>query len=658
MQSVYLLMLLVVTLSCRDGRASVLEWFWRKDTDDTTVLVADGVPLISIPYESMTEDEKFLQEASKFTEIQTSSPLETCQHKVIMKIKTSCTGMTEEEMAKLSVNLLNCQAAVEGRKMFPCTEEMSLKQCTTDMDPDMWNAYHLMSNRARAVCYASRSTQFRALTELTVNKLMQTAHTQIKTLSSLKEGQDRLEEQTVEALASLSKGNVALLEQQKHLKDAQTSAHNIVATNLRELSNERALIRSGHAQLAAMTEDIRKKLEEANRNLEQQAMERGENHQEVLEDLINIQDQAQLIWDKIESSTNRIFAQHEEALLQYERTLQKLAQINETIQYVWNVTNVMRAEVDQKLSWLTSYIGDTGEQMQRMYRIGLHIVYLLLAMVVAAFVHAPLLTRITILGLVPLNLVTYLKHGMEACLDFTSMTALILLITTMHFVMIGIQSLFGLKSRNVRAEPVQIVNQNGHLNGTSRSYVSSSYNNLQPPRDPSISFYVKLKRITREFYNLVRYQINNCIQKCSSLMQSVASWSRQSLTQREELSCSYMPSRRNREDLIDSYENEFPSMSEDVTDFESSRLMEDRNESLDDLDNLTDAHDLRLRLRRREARSSYARSPSRSATPSSCASSRVLCNALTKSGKKCRLIAINGHVYCRRHFNGSSIMGD
>lgn len=68
--------------------------------------------------------------------------------------------------------------------------------------------------------------------------------------------------------------------------------------------------------------------------------------------------------------------------------------------------------------------------MQRMYRIGLHIVYLLLAMVVAAFVHAPLLTRITILGLVPLNLVTYLKHGMEACLDFTSMTVLILLITT------------------------------------------------------------------------------------------------------------------------------------------------------------------------------------------------------------------------------------
>lgn len=50
----------------------------------------------------------------------------------------------------------------------------------------MWNAYHLISNRARAVCYAARNTQFRALTELTVNKLMQSAHSQIEALNTLK----------------------------------------------------------------------------------------------------------------------------------------------------------------------------------------------------------------------------------------------------------------------------------------------------------------------------------------------------------------------------------------------------------------------------------------------------------------------------------------
>lgn len=74
------------------------------------------------------------------------------------------------------------------------------------------------------------------------------------------DSQDRLEEQTVDALSTLSKGNEALLKQQAHLKDAQASAHNLVTTNLRELSIEKALIRSGHTELAAMASDIRNKL--------------------------------------------------------------------------------------------------------------------------------------------------------------------------------------------------------------------------------------------------------------------------------------------------------------------------------------------------------------------------------------------------------------
>lgn len=69
-----------------------------------------------------------------------------------------------------------------------------------------------------------------------------------------------MEEQTVQALSSLTEGNQALLEQQQHLKDAQASAHTLVTANLRELSNERALIRTGHTQLAAMAEDIKRKL--------------------------------------------------------------------------------------------------------------------------------------------------------------------------------------------------------------------------------------------------------------------------------------------------------------------------------------------------------------------------------------------------------------
>lgn len=100
------------------------------------------------------------------------SELDLCHHRVVLKLRNSCNEMNAEQIGKLAVMLLNCQSSSEGRVLFECTGDMSLKECTTNMDGETWNAYHLITNRAKAVCMATRHEQFRGLTELTVNKLM------------------------------------------------------------------------------------------------------------------------------------------------------------------------------------------------------------------------------------------------------------------------------------------------------------------------------------------------------------------------------------------------------------------------------------------------------------------------------------------------------
>ncbi|XP_011865596.1 PREDICTED: protein brambleberry-like isoform X2 [Vollenhovia emeryi] len=641
-----LLTALVLTLSCKFGGASWTGWLWgKKASDDASVLVADSVPLVSIPYESMTEDEKFLREAAKLTDIQVSSPLETCQHKVIMKIRTSCSDMTEEELAKLGVNLLNCQSAVEGRKMFPCTEDMSLKQCTIDMDADMWNAYHLISNRARAICYAARNTQFRALTELTVNKLMQSSHSQIEALKSLKQGQDRLEEQTAETLSSLSEGNKVLLAQQDHLKDAQTTAYRLVTTNLKELYNEKALIRSGYTQLAAMTEEIKHKLEKAHADLEQQAVERGENHQEVLQDLINIQEQARLVWEKMEQSTKHILEYHDQTVHQYEQTMEMLAQINNTIQYIWNLTSTMRTEVDEKLGWITNYIGDTGEQMQRAYRIFLHIVYILVAMIVAAFLQAPFLTRATIIGVVPANLLTYLKYGMEASLDFTSITVLIFVITAMHFIMLGIQRMIGPNVSEANTKLIKLIHQNGHGSySVAHDSTSSAH---------STSVHTRIEKKIQALNNLIILKINHYREKFRALLETIASWGGRNLNAHEELSCSYQPSRKKREDVVPD------GMNLDFSSFQPNNLPEcDSTDIICQYDECTGINSGRFvtcddtedsfeypRFNMNSLKLRTFMKP-RSVTPTS---PKFSCMGITRSGRRCRAFASPGLNYCHHH---------
>ncbi|XP_011297868.1 protein brambleberry isoform X2 [Fopius arisanus] len=665
--------LIIVTcvLKCIQA-SSIFNWIWNKphSPEDSNGLAVDGIS-ISIPYESMTDDEKFLQEVAKLTHIQLSSPLQLCQHRVIMKIQNSCSTLTEEELAKLGVNLLNCQSAVEGRKIFPCSEDMSLKQCTTDMDADMWNAYHLMSNRARAVCYAARNVQFRALTELTINKLMNSAQSQIQALSSLKESHERLELHTIEAFSSLSSGNKILLEQQKHLENAQSIAHKLVTNNLRQLTNEKALMRSGHTLLASITRDIERRLEKTNRELMDQALEHQEHHQELLKDLMNIRKESQLIWDKIEHSTNRIVDQNADVVAQYDQTLEKLEKINDTVYFIWNVTKSMRHEIDEKLGWITDYIGKTSEQLHKIYRISLHIIYLLAAMVVAAFLNAPFLTRATIIGLIPLNIMTFLKHGIYACLDFTSITILIFFITAMHYVMLGIQQLLitDIKMKKLPQE-INIINCNAYGESTpatgivsitirrSARFMKSVHNIYQI----IIHQLIHLKDMEdNDHYKMAAWLCYHFDEKCQLMLQSPFFWYHTNTNPVEELSCSYLPSNIHREDLITHYTPQQDSTwLSDNTGHSSSGCSDG---IYPDLSNWQNENELRHRsLFTRHSPISYSSvRPTESVRPDGsdyAASPPMLCSALTKTGAKCRSRAQPGQNFCARKCHGSSIMSD
>ena len=43
---------------------------------------------------------------------------------VVFKLKKRCGELSEEELGKVSVQLLNCQSSVEERPIFPCTDHM------------------------------------------------------------------------------------------------------------------------------------------------------------------------------------------------------------------------------------------------------------------------------------------------------------------------------------------------------------------------------------------------------------------------------------------------------------------------------------------------------------------------------------------------------
>ncbi|XP_050740346.1 protein brambleberry-like isoform X2 [Eriocheir sinensis] len=399
----------------------------------------EGAVAVKIPFEIKSSDEKFLKAATELGAIK-ESVLDMCHHKVILGLQKSCAQLNEEDLSKVSVNLLNCQSAVENRAVFPCTSDMSLSDCTKNMDSNTWNAYHIISNRARAVCYASRQEQFGAKTQMAVNVLMHTAEEQIKSMNDLQQGQRALGDATSETLESLNQGHEHLRKQQQQLSTAHQHVHSYISLNLRELSREKKLIASGQRELALITESIKRKIEEAKKQLMNQEDNQRASHELILQDLSRIQDNALQIWQKLDASTQNILQAHEETVQQYGRLTEDMQRMNSTVHHLMDVLQTTKQGVEEKLSWITSLVGGTDNTIQKVYSCILHAGYFFVGMVSASFLQVPYFTRVALVVLVPLNALSEIRH--DTCLQFSTLTTVMALCIIGNLIFSWLWSIF------------------------------------------------------------------------------------------------------------------------------------------------------------------------------------------------------------------------
>ncbi|CAH1982171.1 unnamed protein product [Acanthoscelides obtectus] len=283
-----------------------------------------------IPYEVSMVDETFIKEAAKLTGVALSE-LDSCQQRVVFKLKSDCEKMNDEQLAKMAVHLLNCQSYVEGRPTYACSDEMSIRDCTKHMDSDTWTSYHLMSNRARAVCYAIRQSQFRGLAEHTVNRLMDAAQDQLRTLRKVVTDQEKLQDIAEYTFDTLTKGQETISKQQQDLQKAQFHGQLVIEDNIQRLVDEKRLLLETHGVLVKMSENVQAKLEWSLQQVEHQTDESKVNHAELLKDLLEIQRKAKEIFEKIDESSELLVKQNEEFKKQYNLTLSSLREVNETI---------------------------------------------------------------------------------------------------------------------------------------------------------------------------------------------------------------------------------------------------------------------------------------------------------------------------------------
>nr|CAH7725985.1 unnamed protein product [Callosobruchus chinensis] len=600
-RALFLIVYLTVVVKVRSG---ILDYvpsfadFFGGNEDKTEIYKSDAFDK-KIPYEVSMVDETFIKEAAKLTGVALSE-LDSCQQRVVLKLKSDCDKMNDEQLAKMAVHLLNCQSYIEGRPTYACSDEMSIRECTKHMDSDTWTSYHLMSNRARAVCYAIRQSQFRGLAEHTVNRLMDAAQDQLRTLRKVVTDQQKLHDIADTTFDTLTKGQETISKQQQDLQKAQFHGQLVIEDNIRRLVDEKKLLLETHGVLVKMTENVQSKLEQSLQQVEHQTVASKDNHAELLEDLLEIQRKAKEIFEKIDESSELLIKQNEEFKKQYNLTLSSLREVNETVHNLVSLVGGTREALEERLIWIKTALGGTDMAVEKLYIFLWHSAFMLLGMLTCAFLGVSVGTRIVVASLPPLNLILAL-YGENKHLDPVSLLSLIgITMIVQKLVCLSIprmqsspkQALAAIKQKLAGKTTTPTKEHNGSARFTSEETSSIGANS-----NPRI--YIQ----EHDTYN-----------------------------------------QTNRSEFLRSYNNHGSQPDEEQEEYV--------NESMDHFDDFTPP------VSRNGDYSVKSYSRSRSRTPLNMNTGRrSSCMAKTRLGTPCKLSSLPGRDFCHRHQGGDSIIG-
>ncbi|XP_069119342.1 protein brambleberry-like [Argopecten irradians] len=587
--------LLIVCLT--PSSVGLLDWFFGSETSRSNGKIRGLVPK-NANFEMQSTDEQFLTEFSKYLmETEIESPLGLCFHKVIYRYtaKTKCSQLTEEEMSKLAVHLLNCQSQSENRPIFSCTDTMTLGRCTENMDGSTWNAYHLMNNRARAMCYATQQQHFRKMTEMAVTKLAISAKHQLQAMDSLEKGQETLHSLTTETVQKLYESQQDLLGTHRELQLAHQDVMEHVTSNIDNLVKEKSLIAAGNKELADMTESIKNKLEHTTSTLTEQDNDQKKNHMQIMEDLNRIHVKAQEALSKLDNSSKYFLKNHQETLIHYQLLHENIIKINNTVSHLLSTVATMQEKLDQKIGWFTHILGATEEKLSFLLILGQHIGYFLVMALLVAFLQIPRFSRLALLMGVTTSTVLELQY--EYTIGFQQLTAFCVAI-------IGGNIFYHIWEQK-------------NTTGSQRLFALKDQINLSEDNSLNTNFTAEDLR-----------ELNTTLGRLSqSLNESI-----------------HERSIRNGQTPVHRPDNNSPAPRPD-----SSTMPDDLENVRRYISELDDRMSTSSRHSATPIPSSY-RHASRSSTPMSTASSR--CMGTTRSGTPCRLSSTPGHEFCHRHRQG------
>ena len=137
----------------------------------TITMAPHPQPAVSL---AIDEDRK-AQGEQKLKEIQQKVGDSQCWREAVSRLNSTCKLLSDIEQSRLAVAFANCHLGKSARRTYPCTDSMTIEECTKDMDSVGFQTYTEFFTHTGHICYFLQSELWQERTENVITRLSDTS---------------------------------------------------------------------------------------------------------------------------------------------------------------------------------------------------------------------------------------------------------------------------------------------------------------------------------------------------------------------------------------------------------------------------------------------------------------------------------------------------
>ena len=194
---------------------------------------------------------------AQLRELESKASHSPCWRDAVSRLDHSCKQLNDVQQSRLAVAFANCHLDKSGRQTYPCSDDMTIRECTGTMDTDAYQTYTHFFTHTGHICYFLQIELWQGRTEGLIDRLSDTSSETVRKLEQSLDYHRLLDEKQDTALRNQD----VILEQDKKIASSLRETHRDMAASFSEMSamaeSQKALLGEMFSSLQSSVEAVR-----------------------------------------------------------------------------------------------------------------------------------------------------------------------------------------------------------------------------------------------------------------------------------------------------------------------------------------------------------------------------------------------------------------